>query len=82
MNKQLQQSPNKLVKKHFVMDTPNRKDLRDMTREAQFQTQLLTQQGNLNSFIFLSYLHLVSFNCMLSINKLLHFDETKWKINK
>jgi len=27
------------------MDTPNRKDIRDMTREAQFQTQLLTQQA-------------------------------------
>lgn len=33
------------------MDTPNRKDLRDMAREAQFQTQLLTQQGNLILFI-------------------------------
>ncbi|XP_037034641.1 iroquois-class homeodomain protein irx-1-like isoform X2 [Bradysia coprophila] len=27
------------------MDTPNRKDIRDMAREAQFQTQLLTQQA-------------------------------------
>lgn len=35
------------------MDTPNRKDIRDMAREAQFQTQLLTQQGNFNfNFLF------------------------------
>lgn len=33
------------------MDTPNRKDIRDMTREAQFQTQLLTQQGNSIQFL-------------------------------
>lgn len=46
------------------MDTPNRKDIRDMTREAQYQTQLLTQQGKFEKKnIYSKIVSTFSFRC-------------------
>ena len=59
-----------------IMDTPNRKDIRDMTREAQFQTQLLTQQGNLNISLLFSVGICVKFIAFACPNLVRHFSPT------
>lgn len=48
------------------MENQVRRDIRDMAMEAQFQTQLLTQQGikNLNKFFCVEFVQIVLNTCI------------------